>query len=258
MNHDSHCLHVHQGSARRSGSVADRHRGPPPRGRRDYPAADTGAHDPHLPGELSSSRPHHPAGIPLAPRPPGAVACCRDPVHSPNAAARRLRPRLRSCRVPQSAARSGPGLRRPDADLRRWRRRERVGVSKVIPQRPALLADEDLPPPPRQARSIERRERLNCAALRQFGKQGYAATSLDDIAGEAGMPVGAVYLHYRSKRQLLLSLMNDLLTSLSELSFDGSPEKDPRATLELLLRRGFEQDLRYLGAYRAWREAVLT
>jgi AcrR family transcriptional regulator len=133
-----------------------------------------------------------------------------------------------------------------------------VAVSRIVPPPPALLAGEDVPPAPRQARSIDRRERLNRAALRRFGKQGYAATSLEQIAGDAGMPVGAVYLHYRSKRQLLLSLMNDLLTGLSELSLDLPVREDPREALDQLLRRGFEQDLRYLGAYRAWREAVLS
>jgi AcrR family transcriptional regulator len=104
---------------------------------------------------------------------------------------------------------------------------------------------------------LERRERLDAAALRLFSERGYAAASLDDIAREAGMPVGAVYQHYRSKRQLLLSLMDDLLIGLSRLPLEGAPGQNPRDLLYELLRRGFEQDLSYLGAYRAWREAVL-
>jgi AcrR family transcriptional regulator len=127
-----------------------------------------------------------------------------------------------------------------------------------VPPRPDLLAGEDLPPAPQQARSVARREHLNAAALRLFGQKGYAASSLEDIAQAAGMPVGAVYQHYRSKRQLLLSLMNDLLVGLSELSFEPRPGQEPRAILHDLLQRAFEQDLRYLGAYRAWREALLS
>jgi AcrR family transcriptional regulator len=127
-----------------------------------------------------------------------------------------------------------------------------------LPRRPDLLAGEDLPPAPRQARSLERRTRLNAAALRLFGEQGYAASSLEDIALAAGMPVGAVYQHYRSKRQLLLSLMNDLLGALGQLSFEPRPGQDARGILSDLLQQAFEQDLRYLGAYRAWREALLS
>ena len=124
--------------------------------------------------------------------------------------------------------------------------------------RPDLLAGEDLPPAPKQARSVARRERLNAAALRLFGEKGYAASSLEDIARAAGMPVGAVYQHYRSKRQLLLSLMNDLLVGLGKLRFESQAGQDARGILHDLLQRAFEQDLRYVGAYRAWREALLS
>ena len=94
--------------------------------------------------------------------------------------------------------------------------------------------------------------------MRLFGEKGYAASSLEEIALAAGMPVGAVYQHYRSKRQLLLSLMNDLLGALGELSLEPRPGQDARAILRDLLQQAFERDVRYLGAYRAWREALLS
>ncbi|HEY2376040.1 MAG TPA: helix-turn-helix domain-containing protein [Gemmatimonadaceae bacterium] len=105
---------------------------------------------------------------------------------------------------------------------------------------------------------MKRRQRLEAAALRLFGKVGYTAASMEAIAQEADMPVGAVYQHYRSKRQLLLSLMSDLLTGLSTLRLEPEPGQDARGLLHQLLQRAFERDLHYLGAYRAWREAVLT
>ena len=100
--------------------------------------------------------------------------------------------------------------------------------------------------------------RLNAAAVRLFGENGYDATSIADIARVASMPVGGFYQHFRSKRQLLLSLMNQLLIGLSQINLQPGEHADARDIVRDLLERGFSEDLRYLGAYRAWQEAVLT
>jgi AcrR family transcriptional regulator len=126
-----------------------------------------------------------------------------------------------------------------------------------ILEHPDLLADEDLALPPRQQRSLDRRGQLENAALRLFGERGYDATTIGHIADAARVPIGGFYLHFRSKRQLLLSLMNDLLVGLSRLDLSPRSGAHPRAILRDLLTRGFEHDLRYLGAYRAWQEAAL-
>jgi AcrR family transcriptional regulator len=130
--------------------------------------------------------------------------------------------------------------------------------SPRIPDRPDLLRGEDLPPPPRQVRSLERRNRVEDAALELFGTHGYEATTIEDIARAADIPVGGFYHHFRSKRQLLLSLMHDLLVALSNVTLEPRAATHPRAIIRDLLVRGFERDLRYLGAYRAWHEAVLA
>jgi AcrR family transcriptional regulator len=127
-----------------------------------------------------------------------------------------------------------------------------------IPERPDLLAGEELAPEPRQQRSRDRRARLTTAALRLFGDKGYEAASVEEIARNAGMPVGAFYLHFRSKRQLLLSLMNDLMIGLSQVNLEPKAGVGARGILRQLLERGFAEDLRYVGAYRAWQEAVLS
>src|SRR5215510_13464354 len=86
--------------------------------------------------------------------------------------------------------------------------------------RPDLLAGEHLPPPPRQRRSVENRERLKAAALRLFSRDGYARTSIDDIAAEAGVATGGFYLQFRTKRQLLVALMDDFLDALNAIELD--------------------------------------
>ena len=124
--------------------------------------------------------------------------------------------------------------------------------------RPNLLAGENLPPAPHQKRSLEKRARLNAAGLALFAVKGYEATPIDEIARRANLAVGTFYQHYRSKRQLLLTLMDELLQKLSLLNFSPQAAGDVRANLRQLLARAFAADLRYLGAYRAWQEAVLS
>jgi AcrR family transcriptional regulator len=127
-----------------------------------------------------------------------------------------------------------------------------------LSRRPNLLAGEDLPPQPRQKRSLEKRARLKAAGLALFGEKGYESTSIDEIARRAKLAVGTFYQHFRSKRQLLLALMDELLDKLSELDFRPRAVSDVRAAVRELLAQAFSHDLRYLGAYRAWQEAVLS
>jgi AcrR family transcriptional regulator len=75
-----------------------------------------------------------------------------------------------------------------------------------------------------QKRRMEKRARLKTAALALFGEKGYDGTSIDEVAHRAGLAVGSFYQHFRSKRQLLLVLMDDLLERLS-LDFSSLQRK---------------------------------
>jgi len=124
--------------------------------------------------------------------------------------------------------------------------------------RPNLLAGESVRPEPRQKRSQAKRTRLKMAALVLFGEKGYEATSVEDIVQRANVALGSFYQHYRSKRQLLLALMDELLEHLSNLQLHPKETTDIKSGLRQLLARAFSTDLRYLGAYRAWQEAALS
>jgi len=91
-----------------------------------------------------------------------------------------------------------------------------------------------------------------------FGKKGYERTTVNDLARRARLPIGSFYQHFRSKRHLLLTLMDDLVEQLSRLELRPGDMADPRQGLGDLLSRAFSTDLHYLGAYRAWQEAVLS
>ena len=130
--------------------------------------------------------------------------------------------------------------------------------ARVVRTHPSLVTGEDLPAAPHQKRSIDKRAKLKAAGLALFGEKGYEATGINDITNRANLAVGGFYQHFRSKRQLLLALMDELLEKLSQVSLEAAASGDARAILRKLLTAAFSRDLEYLGAYRAWREAVLS
>jgi len=126
-----------------------------------------------------------------------------------------------------------------------------------IPPRPRLLDDENLPAAPRQERSRQKRAQLLAAGLALFGENGYEATAINTIASRAGVAVGSFYQYFRTKRQLLLVLMDQLLEGLEQLDLRPKGATSIRAGLRTLLQGAFTRDLTYAGAYRGWREAIL-
>ena len=118
---------------------------------------------------------------------------------------------------------------------------------------PSLTAGEDLPAPPRQARSAQRRQAILDAARRLFAEKGYEGTAVEDITAAAGAAAGAFYTYFRSKRQLLIILMDELLQRLGVV--DLKPQGND---LRSFLLDVFRTDMAYFGAIRAWQEAALA
>lgn len=122
-----------------------------------------------------------------------------------------------------------------------------------------LDAGEPGPSLPRQARSFEKRKKLRAAARTVFAERGYAAASIEEITSRAGVAVGAFYLHYGSKRQLLVDLMNELIRHIAELGL--APPHDASVTamrrgLDAFLWSALRTDRESYGVVRAWHEAV--
>lgn len=57
--------------------------------------------------------------------------------------------------------------------------------------------------PSRRERAQLTRRRIVEAAYRRFTEQGYAATTMDSVAGDAGVAVQTVYFTFRTKGELL-------------------------------------------------------
>ena len=72
--------------------------------------------------------------------------------------------------------------------------------------RPARLPPPPSAPPARDETHPSRRAVLDAAA-RLFRHQGYAATSLRDIAEVAGMQAGSLYYHFDSKEEIVAEVL---------------------------------------------------
>jgi AcrR family transcriptional regulator len=81
------------------------------------------------------------------------------------------------------------------------------------------------------------RAALIAAGRRLFGRHGFAATSVDDLAREARVTTGALYHHFSTKTKLFEAVFEQAHTELMEASVQaamGAPDEVE------LLARGFE------------------
>jgi TetR/AcrR family transcriptional regulator, cholesterol catabolism regulator len=62
---------------------------------------------------------------------------------------------------------------------------------------------------PRPRVEDQTRWRILAAAAERFADQGYAATSIRDIARDVGVTVGAIYVHFLSKDRLLVAVAEE-------------------------------------------------
>ncbi|XBO86694.1 helix-turn-helix domain-containing protein [Bacillus licheniformis] len=53
----------------------------------------------------------------------------------------------------------------------------------------------------------EKEEKIIKAGLHLFAKNGFASTTIQDIANECNISKGAFYLHFKSKEALLLAII---------------------------------------------------
>ena len=86
-------------------------------------------------------------------------------------------------------------------------------------------------------RPEHRRTLLEREALRLFGRQGYAATRLDDVAAAAGVTKPMVYRHFASKKDLYLALLRrheaDLPTFIEDAALPV--DADPSTVIDTIL-----------------------
>jgi AcrR family transcriptional regulator len=70
------------------------------------------------------------------------------------------------------------------------------------------------PEPPRRLPRAQRREQILTAATQAFARTGFAATSLDDIAAQAGITRVILYRHFDSKTELYQAVLDRMCARL--------------------------------------------
>lgn len=105
----------------------------------------------------------------------------------------------------------------------------------------------------------ERREQILDAATRAFARTGFAATSLDDVAAEAGVTHVILYRHFDSKTDLYRAVLDGVVTRLADTL--GTDDYD-EGTVAVLLRgaaedpEGFRLLFRHATREPAFREVI--
>ncbi|HJZ86040.1 MAG TPA: TetR/AcrR family transcriptional regulator [Polyangia bacterium] len=100
----------------------------------------------------------------------------------------------------------------------------------------------------------DKRERILEAAIRVFAGKGFFNSKVSEIAREAGVADGTIYLYFKSKDDLLISLFEDRMERINQALRERLP-REPSA--EAKLRRFIEMHLDLVEKHRALVE-VLT
>jgi AcrR family transcriptional regulator len=107
-----------------------------------------------------------------------------------------------------------------------------------------------------------RRRQIMDAARLCFIRNGFHATSMQDIFAEANLSAGATYRYFKSKEQIIAAIATDVLGYLAQTFSDVFEAEEPPPLDEAFLRigRAFEELDRELGvakmAVQVWAEAV--
>jgi AcrR family transcriptional regulator len=86
-------------------------------------------------------------------------------------------------------------------------------------------------------RRTDTRKQLQAVALELFGEHGYDATSLREIADRLGISKAAVYYHFRSKEEILASMIEEFLAQLDDLVRWGQAQPRCADTTVEVVRR---------------------
>ncbi|MGO9451820.1 MAG: TetR/AcrR family transcriptional regulator [Candidatus Binataceae bacterium] len=115
-----------------------------------------------------------------------------------------------------------------------------------------------LPAGRRERQKQERERRILAAARRLFDRKGYANTSMEEVAGRAGLAVGTLYNYFSSKDQLLVAISTSDTEPLLRIGerILADPPDDPAeaiAALTDVMVQGITA-----GERRLWRELLVA
>jgi len=88
-----------------------------------------------------------------------------------------------------------------------------------------------------QERSHDTRSRLRLLALKLFAEQGYEKTSLREIAEQLGVTKAALYYYFKSKEDIVRSLVEDYVADMDALiAWARAQPRSPDTRAEIVRR----------------------
>lgn len=106
----------------------------------------------------------------------------------------------------------------------------------------------------------ETKAKITEAALALFSQNGYLGTSMSDIASQLGITKPALYKHYRSKHEILDSIVR----RMSDMDYERAeeyemPETEPDGFAEAYLNTPIEKIRAYsMAQFRHWTEGTFS
>ncbi|MFD4791435.1 TetR/AcrR family transcriptional regulator [Streptomyces sp. NPDC058459] len=89
----------------------------------------------------------------------------------------------------------------------------------------------------KQQRRGNTRQRIQDVALELFAEQGYEKTSLREIAEHLGVTKAALYYHFKTKEEIIVSLFADLTQPIEDLIEWGRGRPNTLETKQEIVRR---------------------
>src|SRR6202046_5121585 len=86
---------------------------------------------------------------------------------------------------------------------------------------------------PRRRRKAERPGEILEAAFAEFSRNGYASTTLDQIAERAGVTKGTIYVYFENKEHLFISMVREITKAKFDI-IHGMLETHEGSTADLL------------------------
>jgi TetR/AcrR family fatty acid metabolism transcriptional regulator len=90
-------------------------------------------------------------------------------------------------------------------------------------------------------RDPDKPQQIIDAAVRVFARNGFYNSRVSDIAREAGIASGTIYLYFKTKDEILVTLFREKMAAfVASLRADIARERDPEAKIRRLVRLHFE------------------
>jgi AcrR family transcriptional regulator len=88
--------------------------------------------------------------------------------------------------------------------------------------------------PRRQQQKLQRQEEILQAAFQVFAAHGYEATRIDQVAQQAGIAKGTIYLYFRNKERLFQAVVRNLIPKRFDILVKTLPGPPPELIRALL------------------------